>query len=510
MIHPCEFWSQGIQRHKHPHLSSKITVDVAIIGAGMTGLTCAYELKKAGLNVAVIDMGSVAAGESGHTTAHLTEIVDARYSGISRKFNFEAARLIQQESRSAIDYIESTAEVLGISNSIKRVPGYLYAESSDQLSNLDSEFRACLDLDLPVQMLKSLPLPFSVEAAMRIENQARLQPVAYLSALAQAISGDGSYVFEHTRMLDIEEDEPCLVRTSLGEIRARSVVVATNVPVNNRFFIHTKVAAYRTYAIAAKLKAEPKQDALYWDLDDPYHYIRKAEGFGQELLYIIGGEDHKTGTIEHTDAAFMRLENYIESLFGIEAMQSRWSGQIIEPADGLPYIGLNAMSNHVYIATGYSGQGMTFGTMAGRLLCDLITGQENQLAECVNARRMHVRASFKTFVGENADYPYHLISDPLRKSKQQNETSVSELPKNSGQVMKVNGEFIAAYRDENGEMSALSAVCPHLGCLVAWNDAEKSWDCPCHGSRFTCRGEVLNGPALSNLDQRPTTIKKSA
>ena len=280
-------------------------------------------------------------------------------------------------------------------------------------------------------------------------------------------------------MLEVHEGEPCRVVTADGVVIADHVVVAAHVPTFNRVFLHTKIAAYRTYVVAARVD-QPGPAGLFWDTNDPYHYLRSAsQGDGTHLL-ILGGEDHKVGQDPDPTTRFDRLHAYFQARFGRRPLEYQWSGQIIEPVDGLPYIGRNALSSRIYVATGYAGQGMTSGTLAAMILCDEVTGVRNPHADLYDATRIKPLAAAKEFVRENVDYPTHLVGDRLRR----HEHAAANLPPGEGAVLTLRGERLAVYRSPAGELQALSAVCTHLGCLVNWNSAEKSWDCPCHGSRF--------------------------
>ena len=492
--HTRPFWSDTISIHKQPHQTSQVSVDVCVIGAGITGLTAADLLKRAGKTVAVIDLGRIGFGETSHTTAHLTEVFDIDYRDLISTFGLEGATLAAQSVRRAIERIEENVARYGIECDFKRVSGYRYTEGPRKIQQIEAESEAALRAGVPNELIFDAPLPFHTERAMQVDHQAQFNPLAYLDGLAQRIAGGGSYIFEETRMLDVEEGEPCRVETDRGTIIAEDVFVASNVPSLNRFILHTKIAAYRTYAIAARAKREIIR-SLYWDVDDPYHYIRTFDYRGAQYL-VIGGEDHKTGQESHTNAHFERLEEFARKRFEIEAVTHHWSGQIIEPVDGLPYIGRNPMSDHVFVATGYSGTGLTFGTVAGMLVSDLIIGHQNPWADLYDAGRVKPMASIRNYLKENFDFPSHLIGDRFTPAQA---AGTDRLREDEGAIVRVGGKKIAAYRDPQGELHLLSPVCPHLGCYVQWNEAEKSWDCPCHGSRFNAVGQLMNGPAVSDL-----------
>ncbi len=489
------FWMDTAVIAKQPPQTGQVSVDVCVIGAGITGLTAAELLKRAGKTVAVIDLARIGWGETGHTTAHLTEVFDLDYSDLISRFGREGAQLAALSMRRAIERIEENVARYNIDCNFKRVSGYRYTENKKDVDQLEDEAEAASRVGVPNELIFEAPLPFKTHRAIRFDHQAQFHPTRYLAGLAQQVAGNGSYIFEETRMLDVEEGEPCRVITDRGTIIADDVFVAANVPSTNRFFLHTKIAAYRTYAIAARVKDNFGRDQLYWDTEDPYHYIRTHEENGVSYV-IIGGEDHKTGQDDHTGLHFQKLEDWAHERFGIESVTHRWSGQIIEPVDGLPFIGRNPLSNHVFVSTGYSGTGLTFGTVGGMLVSDLIIGNHNPWADLYDAARVKPLASIRSFLAENIDFPSHLIGDRLSPAQA---SGTERLRENEGAIVRVGGKKIAAYRDPQGELHMMSPVCPHLGCYVHWNEAEKSWDCPCHGSRFDAVGKLMNGPAVSDL-----------
>lgn len=487
-----------------PRLQGDLEVDVAVIGGGISGLTAALLLQRAGKKVALIEAHRIGAGETGHTTAHLTELLDARYHVLESKFGKEGALLAADSARASIARIEAFVMESEESCGFRRVPGYLYAETRKQKEDLDREFPSLERVGARVSHSTSSPLPFPILSALRIENQARVHPLEYLRVLSQRARAAGALLFESTRMLDVEEGEPCRVITESGTLRARDVLVLTNVPVSNRFVIHTKIAAYRTYALAARLPQSELRDldALFEDMDDPYHYIR-LQDTSEGTFLIVGGEDHKTGKEEQSEDRVRRLEEYTRRRFPDAQIQYRWSGQVIEPSDGLPYIGRNPHSEHVYIGTGYSGTGMTFGTLAAMIVSDAVLGLPNRWAELYRATRIKPLAQAQRYVSENVDFPMTLAHDRVAHSDVER---VEALLPGQGARIRQGRKMLAVYRDDKGVVHARSAVCPHMGCYVRWNSAERSWDCPCHGSRFGVDGEVLNGPAVQALKEEDLEV----
>ena len=484
-----------------PALARDLEVDVAIVGAGITGLTAAVLLGRAGHRVAVLERDRIGSGETGHTTSHLTEAVDGRYHRIVRDFGVDGARLVGQSQRDAIDQIVSLAASMPDAG-FARTPGYLYTEQESGLQFLADELDAARRAGCAVEWIDDVPLPFETKGAVRWDTQAELHAMQYLAGLAKEATSRGVEIFERTLVTDTHEGEPCRVEATAHAVRARAVLVAANVPVNNRVLLHTKIAAYRSYAIA--LEVEPGfLRGLFWDTADPYHYTR-LQDIGSRSYLIVGGEDHRTGEETETERHWTSLVDYTRARFPGGPVKYRWSGQIVEPVDGLPFIGPNSGSRHVYVATGYAGNGMTYGTLAGMMFADHVAGRKNPYAEVYDATRVKPLAAAYDYVTENAAFPVHLVKDRLTSSNA-DVTSLDELPRGEGGIFAGDEGKVAAYRDEQGTLHTVSSVCTHLGCDVAWNRAEKTWDCPCHGSRFAPDGTVINGPAVRPLAARPAS-----
>jgi glycine/D-amino acid oxidase-like deaminating enzyme/nitrite reductase/ring-hydroxylating ferredoxin subunit len=443
----------------------------------------------------------VGSGETGRTTAHLVNVLDDRYGEIERLHGERGAQFAAESHTQAIDQIEQMIAEEGISCAFERLAGYLFVPPGEDVSLLARELEAAHRAGLRhVELVNRSPLPdFDTGPCLRFPHQAQFHPLQYLAGVAAALGRLGGRLYTQTRALQIEGGDDARIQTVRGPVvSARHVVVATNTPVQNMVTMHTKQAAYRTYVIGLEVPQESVPKALYWDTADPYHYVRLQRRSREAEILLVGGEDHKTGQDEEDGIArFARLEAWARERFPrAEYLAYQWSGQIMEPVDSLAFIGRNPGDhNHIYLVTGDSGHGMTHGTIAGMLLRDMILGVENPWKALYDPARRTLRAA-GAFLRENlnvaAQYTEWVTAGELR--------SAEELAPGGGGVMRDGVKKIALYRDDQGTVHAFSALCPHLGCVVAWNAAEKTWDCPCHGSRFNARGEVVHGPARQGLD----------
>ena len=493
-------WLDTTTGNSFPQLADDIYVDVAIVGGGITGLTAALLLKRAGLTVAVIEASQIGSGVTGYTTAHITEAADERYKDLISSLGEENAKLVAESSRAAIERIAQFVSEEQIDCDFERVPGYLYTQKSEDVSEIESEAQAASKLGIPSALTKDVPLPFGVESAVLFPNQGQFNSLSYLQGLAKAITKDGeSFIFENSFVVDITGDKPSRVSTEQGTVTAQNVIIATHTPIHDLsslpdlYVMTTKIAPYRSYVLGVRLNSA-LPSGLFWDTDEPYHYTRSYKD-----LLIVGGEDHKTGEDVDTEDRFRHLEAYARSHFDVASIDYRWSAQLYEPVDGIPYIGQTAAHSHIYIATGYSGNGMTFGTVGGMLISDLILERENPWSEVFDPNRANLLASAQKFVTENLGVAKHFIGDRLFKSDGE---EPSEVQVGEGKILDIDGKKYAVYRDETGYLCSLSPVCTHAGCIVNWNNAENTWDCPCHGGRFSPTGEVLNGPPINDLDQK--------
>jgi len=469
--------------------------DVAIIGGGITGVTAAKLLSEAGRNVALLEARELGGVVTRNTSAHLTQALDLRYSAIERDFGAESAALVASAGADAIAQIARLIAELRVDCQFERLPGYLFTQRQDDVPELEAEYEAARKAGLEVSLTDDVPLPLRTLKALRFDAQAQFHPLTYVATLANSLSKARCRIFENSRVLTLDEGEPCRLHLEDGRtLTANRVIIATHAPIHNAL-LGTKVAQYRSYVISGPVQHAGR--GMFWDTLDPYHYIRYYQRDGHNSL-ILGGEDHKTGQSLDEAEAFERLQAYGLDL-GLHSISHSWSAQVVETVDGLPFIGKNAQSEYVYVATGFSGNGLTLGTLAAMMLSDACRDIPNPYAALFTPSRVKPLTQLRSFLGENIDFPLYLLSDNLKPPEAK---FLSEIKRGEGKTIRIHGERLAVYRDDSGALHGVSPVCTHLGCHVHFNSAEKTWDCPCHGSRFTPDGAVLDGPALTPLQRR--------
>ena len=490
-------WAATAQVPSYSPLTADTATDVCIVGAGISGLTTAYLLTQVGKSVVVLDDGAIGSGMTGVTTAHLVNALDDRFFQLERFHGERGARLAAESHTAAIDRIESIVARERIDCDFIRLDGYLFRAPEHREEYLDRELAAAHRAGLHhVAKVARAPLAFDTGPCLRFHNQGQFHPLKYLAGMAQAIERGGGRIYAGSHATSLTGGSEAAVETKSGVVRAKHVVVATNSPVNNLVAIHTKQAPYMTYVIAVKVPRNAVTTALYWDTGDPYHYIRLHSLDAKHDLLIVGGEDHKSGQADDIEQRHPRLEQWTRERFpSVGEVAYVWAGQVMEPVDSLAFIGRNPLDReNVYTVTGDSGNGMTHGTIAGMLLTDLILGRHNAWAALYDPGRVTLRASgefVREAVNMAAQFADHLTGGDVE--------AVEQIAKDAGAVIRRGASKIAVYRDATGAVHERSAVCPHLGCVVAWNPADKTWDCPCHGSRFDKFGTVINGPANVGL-----------
>jgi glycine/D-amino acid oxidase-like deaminating enzyme/nitrite reductase/ring-hydroxylating ferredoxin subunit len=501
-------WLDTVQAFDAPVLHTDLSTDVCVIGAGIAGLTTAYTLARHGKSVVVIDARSVGAGETAMTTAHLSYEIDDTFKEILRLHGPDGARLACGSHRAAIDQIERICMEESIDCQFERVNGYLVLGQGQKERELDDELEAARAAGAKVMKLPQADVAgFRSGPCLRFAAQGQFHPLRYLHGLAHACARRGVQIFSGTKAVAANGGPAATVQTAAGHtIQAQAIVVATNSPFNDLVAIHTKQAPYHTYAIGARVAPDAITHALYWDTEDPYHYVRLQHTTNRELggdndeavdILIVGGEDHKAGQASDAEARFSRLERWMRDRFPAAGeVEFRWSGQVMETVDGLAFIGRNPLdADNMYVATGDSGMGMTHGTIAGMLLTDLILRRQNPWTDLYDPSRKRSGSAME-WVKENLNVALQYTSWLTKGDVE----SIDQITPNNGAVVVEDGRKIAVFRDETGTLHRRSAVCTHLGCIVSWNPSASTWDCPCHGSRFDKFGAVTNGPAPKDLD----------
>ncbi|MQA78796.1 MAG: FAD-dependent oxidoreductase [Streptosporangiales bacterium] len=498
------YWVETTEATAYPPLDGHLSVDVAMIGGGVAGLCTAWELVSAGRSVAVLEADRIASGVTGHTTAKLSALQTFTYDRLRRSAGADTARWYARTQQDAIDRVELTAESLGVDCDFERAAAYTYVESPDGVDQARAEADAARDAGLSASLVTDTPLPYDVAGAVKVENQAQFHPRRYLLAVAEGIVERRGVIHERTRVVDLDEGEPCELTTDTGAtVTARDVVVATHYPIFDRALLFARLVPHREVVVAGPLPEDRAPDGMYITPEHGKRSVRTAPYRPGQRLLIVTGESFTPGEADVTER-YERLESWTRERFALKEITHRWAAQDNQPTDGLPYIGLlHAAAKHAYVATGFGGWGLTNGVVSGLLLAALITDQVAQppWADIYDPRRLHPLREAGAAVTAQAKVARHLVGDRLRPT---HVDSVEDVDPGSGAIVRLRGERCAVYRDGAGAAHAVSATCTHLGCVVAFNDAETSWDCPCHGSRFGVDGAVLNGPATRPLEGRDT------
>lgn len=488
-------WEQTTPKPPNfPSLDRDLAVEYLIIGSGITGITTAYLLHRAGIKATVIEGNEQIGGYDTHrTSGHLSLVTDLEFKRIIDRQGEEAAQVVAESLRAAIDQVQQIAEREGLDINFRRVPGYLYAEEEKNVSDTEDEYDATRQAGLQAEWAE-VPVPFPVAKGFKVADNAVFHPLRYVYGLAEVLKREGVDIYTDTRAMQLKsEDGKHKFPTSTSHsITAEKVILATHLPA----FLKTEQSTLlpsKSYVLAAKLDEEVP-DALLWDMQEPYNYARPGTLNGETVL-IVGGKDHRTGEERDTESHYDQLERYTREHYAVREIALRWSGQWYEPSDSLPLIGPSVSDDTIYVASGYSGDGMVYSQVAARVLTNLITGQSDQAAEHFKPRRFPLSTDY---VKNAATMAEHYIKDWLPTDH----PDVDSIEPGSGKLINHNLEKFAVYRDDSGELHAMSAKCTHMGCVVQWNNAEQTWDCPCHGGQFSCKGEALRSPVTKPLAQK--------
>ncbi|SFF89971.1 Glycine/D-amino acid oxidase [Actinacidiphila alni] len=496
------YWMHSGDTTRFAPLTDAVTVDVVVIGGGIAGLSAAWEAAASGRSVAVVEADRIAAGVTGHTTAKLTAQHTLVYDRLRRTRGEDAARLYARSQQDAVDHVAALAAELDIDCELERAPAVTYALDAAARSALKAEAEAARAAGLPARYVEETELPFAVAGAVRVADQAQFHPRKYLLGLAAAFVARGGRIYERSRVTGLHEGEPCRVRTESGaEVTARDVIVATGYPVFDRALLFTRLSPRRELVVAAPIDADAAPHGMYITEDENKRSVRTAPlpEDGRRLL-IVTGESFTPGAGD-THRRFLRLDAWMRERFPVGPTAFRWAAQDNDPTDTVALVGrLRPGARHTYVATGFGGWGMSGGVMAGRLLAALLDGTPPQWAGLYDPLRvLPVLKEAPALLGHQAEVAQHFVGDRLRTAPAE---TVEDIAPGGGAVVRVNGKRCAVHRDADGALHAVSARCTHLGCVVAYNPAETTWECPCHGSRFGVDGAVLQGPAVRPLEPR--------
>ncbi|MDQ0801104.1 FAD-dependent oxidoreductase [Arthrobacter sp. SLBN-112] len=492
---PLSLWLASAGTTAYPELSGSLDVDTAVIGGGIAGLTAALALKRSGRTVAVLEAGRIGTGVSGHTTGKVTSLHRLAYTALERSHGKAAARIYGLANQAAVEHIADLVAQENIACGFRRVQNYTFAEDDRTLPAVREEAALAASLGLPATFTADVPLPFRAAGAVRFEGQAQMHAVQYLQGLAAAVDGGGSFVFEGTRVLGLRERTTVAVAASHGTVLASDAIVATNVPFGDHGRFAALCRPHRSYIVAAPV-AGPPLDATFISAGEPMRSLLTV-GLGGVTYLLTGGEGHPTE--EQVDPAprYAALAGYAHSRFGAAAVAYRWSTQDAIPKDGLPYVGpLNADSRHAFVITGLRKWGLTNGTAAALIVADLLNGTPNKWASLFDSNRAALAPGTREAGGTGPARPKDAVSPGASRMR------IAELASGDGMVVDTEGGSTACFRDDAGEIHAVSAVCTHLGCTVGFNRRDRTWDCPCHGSRFDVEGKVIQGPATEDLPPR--------
>jgi glycine/D-amino acid oxidase-like deaminating enzyme/nitrite reductase/ring-hydroxylating ferredoxin subunit len=474
-------------------LDGDVDCDVAVLGGGIAGLTTALLLKRDGARVVVLEGRRVGSGVTGCTTAKVTALQQTIYRQLRRRHGRDGAATYAQASLAGVELIAALAAEEGIECDLERRPAFTYAAEDDERSIVESEHDAASAAGLPVTFVEDVELPYPTHGAVRLDDQLQLHPVRYVQGLARAVHGNGSEVFEGSAVRTVDSEGPCHVHADGGTVTAQQVIVATHYPLLDRGLFFARLEPTRSYCIAARIPGPPPQGMSI----SAGKATRSVRSYGEAL--VLGGEGHITGARKAVPERYRQLEEFAREHWSATETTHRWSAQDPVSWDLLPVIGrYRPGSSRLFVASGFHKWGLSSATFGARIIADLTAGRDNPWAGRFNPTRIGVRGLPK-LVEMNARVAGDLLGDRVIPARSR---AASDLPAGQARVLRDGLGKTGVFRADDGALHAVSLRCTHLGCLLRFNGAERSWDCPCHGSRFDIDGTVLEGPATRPLERK--------
>ncbi|MBF6609098.1 MAG: FAD-dependent oxidoreductase [Flavobacterium sp.] len=492
-------WKTFASETSFPALSGDIQTEIAIIGGGITGITTAQLLKEAGFKVTVLEARKVGGGSTGHSTGNLYAMIEQGFETIKDKYDLATVRAIAQGRKNAVDFIEANVDRFAITCDFRRQPWISYAATPGQESKLETEYQEARACGLSASKLAPGDIPFTMVSGVRVENQAQFNPLRYVQQLAMAIADEDCVIYENTPAVSINEEEiNAVIETDNGRVFANYVIHATHTPKGLMVDFHSVLGPYREYGVAARLASGQYPEGTFWgyyNVNDRFS-IRTYDHDGEQRVIVVG-QPHKVGTKEDNWQNITHIENFIREQFDVAEFTHRWGAQNYKPADALPYIGYRSEGSRILLATGFSSDGLTYGTLAAMVLRDILIGTETTYTKLFDSTRHNPAKAAAKVIKENISNAGEIIKDYIFFK----DANLTDIPETEGKVIEVDGKKVAVYHESNGVVKACSAICTHMGCVVHWNNAERTWDCPCHASRFDTDGSIIEGPALTPLAQ---------
>jgi glycine/D-amino acid oxidase-like deaminating enzyme/nitrite reductase/ring-hydroxylating ferredoxin subunit len=492
------YWIASTPATSYPELDSEVDVDVAIVGAGIVGVTAATLCKRLGARVALIDAGRVGNGATGYTTAKVTSGHNLVYDKLESDHGPEVASDYATANERGLELVMHLAAERGIECDLEPKPNFVYTENDADVEQFEKEVEAATRAGLKASLVTDSTLPYYVAAAVRLDGQAQFHPLKYLQGLVKGVPGDGSHVFENTRVTKVREDDPCEIVSEKGTVRAANVVIATHYPMLDRALLFPRIHPKKSYAIAGPIDPAGAPEGMFISSHDPIRSIRTIPS-EDGMLLLVGGEGHPVGQHSDTQSCYDNLAEWAATRFGLSDIRYRWSTQDGTSVDGLPYVGRLRKGSKIFTASAFGKWGLAMGTASAEFISSAIAGKDDPLAATFDPQRLTLKASATRLVKENTKVAAHWVGDRMKIPQPD---GADALAPGDGRVVREGKSLVAAHRDEHGQLHKVSAICTHLGCVVAWNAAEKSWDCPCHGSRFDIDGRVVEGPAVKDLSKR--------